>query len=582
MKPSVAVLPTLHIKSASLSTCHGTDSHRLASVARTVHLPSAMQPPQVSTPRSDLDLRCFPRRPHTSMRASLAHPHTSMSATRPHPSSTVKPERVVRRNRRAKTTGFLSANAIDIEEASGVPDRELAELEEGDSAHIGNNEYQISGKLGAGSFATVWSAFSDRGKVAIKEIICRSSKELSSALMERDILEKMGANDRTEYSGRSPLLLGSEISQCKDMHRVRLAMTLLPGRQLDGFLSEQFRIAPEEPREAYSQFFHSFHYAHQLLHQLVPTCACFSALGRHRDISPRNILVDVADDLHPHYGLVDFGHAVDVEKWPMELTMNSLAGDGRYWTVSAWYVFEHGLQELAKDPVLFDEYQSHIDLHALGITALQTLMKMAPRLQDADMQCLSEGSEGADEVLICLRSLQLAWEKYWEDSCKYFKAIFGSCQEGATGALKLLQESYKRLGVHEIISSDLEQVCGALRRLRGACESLLDHSNNDVTSLLDALLLMIRTGDNAPSGPAWQDLKSMIVHGRDGAHTWAASEHLDKHLGKEQRNQSPSKSPGTSVTCTPTWSVCLELLTSEEDGDELLGVSAKRSPTRVF
>lgn len=528
--------------------------------------------------------RVSPRNPEATTYSSPRLPDVRPSGSPRNPDVAVTHEQAPRGAGHAKVRDSLPK------------EQELAELEAGDSLHIGENEYYISCKLGAGSFATVWSAFSDCGKVAIKEIICRSNRELSNALMERDILKSMGTNQGTEQIGKTPLLLGSAISQGNDpeAHQVHLAMTLLPGRQLDGFLSEQFRMAPTEPRDAYHQFFNSCHYARQLLNELAPACTQLSTLVRHRDISPRNILIDVADGVCPHYGLVDFGHAVEADKWPMGSTANDLAGDGRYWTVSAWYVFEHGLQELAKDPLLFAEYQSHIDLHALGISAVQTLMSMSPRLTDADMECLSEGSGCADEVLISLRMLQLAWENYWGTSCKYFKAIFDACQGVKTNGLKLLQEVYKMAGVHDIISNCLEQVRCAVQRLREAYEQMPDELDvHEVLSLLDALLLMICTPGSAPSCPAWQDLQSILDRSRDARRTWVAVEHACDETKNESLGNSATstvcldssansnlddikiQSPRTPLTVTPTSSVCLDLHASvhidQNNGDECLG-----------
>jgi len=447
---------------------------------------------------------------------------------------------------------------MDIQQeasASNTADA-LMELEEGDTVCIDGSEFHVLDKLGEGSFASVWSAFGDRGKVAIKEILCQNPEQLATSLMERDILEKLGKSGSTEGICTTPALLGSETSQGVEskMCRVRFAMTLLPGKQLNDFFGEQCRIPPTEPGDAYHQFFDACHYARQLLNQLTPACARLSAIGRHRDISPRNILIDTAGDIWPRFGLVDFGHAVNVEKWPKGLTSNNLAGDGRYWTVSAWYMFENGMKELEKDATLSAEYEEHIDLHALGVTALETLMSMSPKLENADMECLSEDSQCSNQVLISLRNLQKAWEHYWFDVSRYFKAVFRSCQSCKPEVLKLLQQAYRDAGVHKQIAENMQDLCSALVKLRQAYMEAPDQLDaQDVPALLDALVLMIGTHDQTPTGPLWPKLQAILEKRREVARDTAC-------LG--QLSADKCFSPVTSVTLTPGSSISLEYVDS--------------------
>lgn len=468
---------------------------------------------------------------------------------------------------RRKTTPSLACVGLVQQEASqpaiNTADA-LVELEEGDTVCIDGSELHVLDKLGEGSFASVWRAFGDRGKVAIKEILCRTPEQLSTSLMERDILEKLGKSCSTEGICTTPAILGSETSQGVEskMCRVRFAMTLLPGRQLDDFFGEQCRIPPTDPVDAYHQFFDAYHYARQLLSQLVPACARLSAIGRHRDISPRNILIDTATDIWPNFGLVDFGHAVNVEKWPKGLTSNNLAGDGRYWTVSAWYLFENGMKELEKDSDLYAEYVEHVDLHALGVTALETFVSMMPRLQNAEMECLSEDSKCADQVLISLRKLQKAWEHYWFDVSKYFKAVFRSCQSCKPEVLKLLQQAYKDAGVHKIIADNMRELCSALVELRQAYAQTPDRLEaENVPALLDALVLMIGTHDRAPTGSAWPELQSLLEKGSEATQEVEASfSHTPTF--SEPRGVDKWSSPMTPVTLTPGSSICLQSVDS--------------------
>lgn len=55
-----------------------------------------------------------------------------------------------------------------------------------------------------------------------------------------------------------------------------------------------------------------------------------------------------------------------------------VGGDCRYWPVSAWVQFLLGWTELDAHPPWRYEYQTQLDLHSFGLTALQVVVDMLP------------------------------------------------------------------------------------------------------------------------------------------------------------------------------------------------------------
>ena len=89
------------------------------------------------------------------------------------------------------------------------------------------------------------------------------------------------------------------------------------------------------------------------------------------------------------FGLIDFGLAVDARAWKCGAWCRSGAsGDGRFWPTSAWRMFTGE----ALDEDLRAEYSAHLDLHSIGLSALQALVTLAFW---EDMQMDAAASEAA-------------------------------------------------------------------------------------------------------------------------------------------------------------------------------------------
>merc|ERR1719469_88907 len=91
-----------------------------------------------------------------------------------------------------------------------------------------------------------------------------------------------------------------------------------------------------------------------------------------------------------------------------------VGGDCRYWPVSAWVQFLLGWTELEAHPPLRFEYQTQLDLHSFGLTALQVFVEMLPPLRSSDaISGLSSSQDGHVQLLSGVAALQVAWERYW-------------------------------------------------------------------------------------------------------------------------------------------------------------------------
>ncbi|CAL1144726.1 unnamed protein product [Cladocopium goreaui] len=178
--------------------------------------------------------------------------------------------------------------------------------------------------------------------------------------------------------------------------------------------------------------------------------AAISQVTYHRDVNAHNILVQAApgapapEGRAPSYGLVDFGLAVDASGWcdpspsnpggKSEWEFLDVGGDCRYWPVSAWRQFEAGCRALVQEDFLCVEYQTHLDLQGLGLTAVQVLSSMLP------------GDVKAPE----LKRLQELWQLYWEDASCYWASLLDTFRHG--GDWTALKQDFVARKVYRIMA----------------------------------------------------------------------------------------------------------------------------------
>lgn len=372
------------------------------------------------------------------------------------------------------------------------PAQSPAELAVGVTVRIGSVQCVISEPLGMGSFGVVWAARCD-GKskeVAVKEMICSNETELHRAEYEISLLKTL--SELVPAPLRIPSLVSSEVAG----PRVRLAMSRLPGITLD-HLFTQGEFSTEEAVAS----------ARALLQQLAPTMAAISQVTYHRDVNAHNILVQAAaggEGRAPSYGLVDFGLAVDASGWcdpspsnpggKSEWEFLDVGGDCRYWPVSAWRQFEAGCRALVQEDFLCVEYQTHLDLQGLGLTAVQVLSSMLP----------------GDLKVPELKRLQELWQLYWEDASCYWASLLDTFRHG--GDWTALKQDFVARKVYRIMADRLRSLRTALSdALEAAAAANLSGEDSwppGSASLFWALLAMISCGERMDS--SWQEVCSRI------------------------------------------------------------------------
>lgn len=344
---------------------------------------------------------------------------------------------------------------------------------------------QITELLGSGSFGSVWAAEvldGSRDEVAVKEINCRSFKAFEKAKYEASLLDKLKQGRILDAGDRIPALIASETEQLGPEHwRVRLVMTKMPGQSVDQFLEwwqrQRIPTAQTAGLSKCRRFLEACHFATQLISDIAPMLERVSAHAYHRDVNSHNILAEFDDTLVPRYFLIDFGLAVDLEQWmqaspaPKSWHFENIVGDCRYWPAAAWLQFEYGWTELDKCPALMTEYKTHLDLHALGITALQVWASVG-----------GEGvAEGMPQEIARLRA---AWSQYWQDATRYWERVHQCLRNG--GDMNALKREYITEDVHNVIGQRLVAVRAAIQDAFVACTRAAETVAQVGTTRVDA------------------------------------------------------------------------------------------------
>lgn len=380
--------------------------------------------------------------------------------------------------------------------------------------------------------------------MALKEIPCNSQQALADAVFEGEILRALGPKMRSAPSAtgyrntarseadepaieRIPSLIDMEVLTLgQESWQVRIAMSRVPGEPLSRYIEERRPGYLTTRRERHQCFAEAANLSRELVAQLAPAFERISTRAYHRDVTPRNIQIWSTEE-GPGFGLIDFGLAVDSTQWrigvaavPSLLPSDGtpawqhfgVAGDGRYWPVASWYMFEMGPEKVARSAGLELEYKMHLDIHSLGLSAVQVLVEMAPTPNasndGSESVSLEDADEYDDEMLARLWSLRRAWLQYWEDATRFWQCIYDTFRSG--GDFKSLKAAYVRAEVHETVRRSLVALRAALSQLRDAAvRASPEVGVGGVPGLVDALLVMVGTGEK-DSAISWGVIRELL------------------------------------------------------------------------
>lgn len=280
--------------------------------------------------------------------------------------------------------------------------------------------------------------------VALKDVFCRGEAALQQSLFEVQLLmavERRAA--RAAQRGlppqvpRLPRCLTYQVDASGSGWSVRMALTRLRGEQLDGWLQRSAEVSGESSQRPWTDALRrGCILARRLLQQLGPTLQNLAPLAWHRDVNSHNVLIcnETSEDgtlslddgeEKASFWLCDLGLAVDSQSWIGEENLwrvTDIGGDCRYWPASCWMVHCFGADYLEERPNFCRQYKSRLDIHALGITAIEVLCTKPLALRTAGAP--------AGDVPSCWSSLLDAWKQYHDTVSDWWQAIYSVFSAG--------------------------------------------------------------------------------------------------------------------------------------------------------
>merc|ERR1719356_206318 len=196
-------------------------------------------------------------------------------------------------------------------------------------------------------------------------------------------------------------------------------MSCLPGEQLELWLhgTSDSACASAATTPWTSHLRQGCAMADLLIRQLGPTLEMLAPLAWHRDVNSHNVLVS---DVPGHLGvddgvsvasfwLCDLGLAVASESWVSDPAppgtggaeqgawrVTDIGGDCRYWPASSWMVHCYGADYLASRQDFCRQYQTRLDVHGLGITAIEVICAVALAARGAGAAAGADGPGGEE------------------------------------------------------------------------------------------------------------------------------------------------------------------------------------------
>jgi len=334
---------------------------------------------------------------------------------------------------------------------------------------IGDHCFQCLDVLGKGSYSEVWRARvltegAGVTEVALKDVLGRSEGELEQAMFEVKILLELERSVTTKGINqdqmRIPRCISYKVSQTPDGGRVRMAMTVAPGESLDVFM---LKPGPAWwTRSTTIQIGCAL--AAQLVRQLAPTLDNLAPIAWHRDISSHNILINGLQEEttartvveSTTFWLIDFGLAVDSQTWVLDEAWRTkdIGGDCRYWPPSSWIMHLLGPEGFLHRPAFCEQYKHRLDIHGLGISALELLCTVAL------MAPSSDGLNKHERQGAWVQLFQV-WQVYRQDVWRWWSEVYTVFSQG--GDLKPVQHKLLQEGIIEQLMAILAKLRRALR-----------------------------------------------------------------------------------------------------------------------
>eukprot|EP00929_Paragymnodinium_shiwhaense_P008465 TRINITY_DN11241_c0_g1_i1.p1 TRINITY_DN11241_c0_g1~~TRINITY_DN11241_c0_g1_i1.p1 ORF type:complete len:936 (+),score=185.60 TRINITY_DN11241_c0_g1_i1:89-2896(+) len=360
--------------------------------------------------------------------------------------------------------------ASSSSQAAATTSQRLPAYSEGLEVHMHDHSFCCRSVLGRGSYSEVWRADVIGGpsglqEAALKEVLCRTQGELQQALFEVQVLLalwKTPEAQTTPVHMRVPQCICYKVEPVADGWKVRSAMTVVPGTPLDAFARRPPFPATSSSETARAR---GCALAAKLLRDVAPMLQLLSPLAWHRDVNSHNILCHVgADNLSPEalteqssFWLVDFGLAVDAQSWVTangRWRMELIGGDSRYWPPSSWIMHLLGPEGLESHEKLCEQYQWRLDVHGLGITAVELLCSIACPGKARQERREEDGQD-------VWQKLYSVWQRYRSEVWQWWTKVYSAFAAGSD--IAPVQEHLLQLGVVEKHIAMLAELREALR-----------------------------------------------------------------------------------------------------------------------
>lgn len=229
-----------------------------------------------------------------------------------------------------------------------------------DKQKLKSNKIEIIGKLGKGSYGTVWCGILNNERVALKQIDFSTLPEKKSNLLKKQIKQEVEVLKSLEDEN---IIKYTDLFYNKMKKEINVIMELVEGVSLTDLVLFATKLGEDVSACMVKQVLKGLSYLHE--HNLI-----------HRDIKPDNILINANCTIK----IIDFGTATFNAK---ELKRRSTVG-------TPWYC--------APEVINTDDYNWSVDIWSLGCMMLELITGKPPYDELNSIQCLYKMAESAPPV----------------------------------------------------------------------------------------------------------------------------------------------------------------------------------------